>query len=299
MGAFKSACLALTAILAVPPALAQEKTKGASDGSEIVVKGDRDRDRQVRRFVEALTPSEPYRGQIGRFELAVCPAVAGLRPEQNEAVAERMRKVAEAAGMTVGTPGKCRPNALVLIAENKDELVRELRRKQPAFFYDGARREIYIPKQTGPAIAWQVEGRTASEGRNLGMDEFDSYYVVETPLASERIRPSTHPHFIASVVVIELKALEGLTTTQLADYAAMRVFARTDPSRLRASGPRTILTALEAPMDAEVPITLTELDLSFLKGLYASKVGNYAPRQRREIELRVRKAAEKAESRPN
>ena len=33
------------------------------------------------------------------------------------------------------------------------------------------------------------------------------------------------------LVDLEAGALDGLTTTQLADYAAMRLFASTDPSR--------------------------------------------------------------------
>ena len=75
----------------------------------------------------------------------------------------------------------------------------------------------------------------------------------------------SRPHFIAAVVVVELDALGGLTVTQLADYAAMRAFARTDPRRLKGTGAPTILSAIEAPMNSPVPLTLTEWDLAFLQ----------------------------------
>jgi hypothetical protein len=66
--------------------------------------------------------------------------------------------------------------------------------------------------------------------------------------------------FRKSVLVIQSDALAGLTPTQLADYAAMRSLIRTDPKKLRASSPGTILNILDAPMGASVPITLTEWD---------------------------------------
>ena len=40
---------------------------------------------------------------------------------------------------------------------------------------------------------------------------------------------------MTSVVVVQASALDGLTTTQLADYAAMRAFVRTDPAKLRSA----------------------------------------------------------------
>ena len=70
---------------------------------------------------------------------------------------------------------------------------------------------------------------------------------------------------MASLVVIQLDALRGLTTTQLADYAAMRVFARTQPSRLQRSTAPTILNIIDTPMNAQVPLTLTQWDLGFLR----------------------------------
>ena len=89
-------------------------------------------------------------------------------------------------------------------------------------------------------------------------------------------------------MVVELDSLAGLTVTQIADYAAMRSFARTDPSRLQRSNAATILAALEAPMNSQVPLSLTEWDLAFLKSLYASESNRRAARQRYEMKQIVR-----------
>src|SRR4051812_26638777 len=59
---------------------------GAPAGPEIVVTGRRgQQEQQVTDFVAALTASPD--GAIPRFVDQVCPAAAGLLPEQNEAVA--------------------------------------------------------------------------------------------------------------------------------------------------------------------------------------------------------------------
>jgi len=90
-----------------------------------------------------------------------------------------------------------------------------------------------------------------------------------------------------AALVIERRALDGLTTTQLADYAAMRLFARTAPERLAGSTAPTILTIIEAPMGSAVPITLTDWDLAFLRGLYASHNNLYAAEHRSRISRRI------------
>jgi hypothetical protein len=277
------------------PAVAQNRAAGAAS-PEIIVQGQKDREQQVKSFVDALTRAPSWE-QISRFEAGVCPAAAGLTPAQNQVVVARMRRVAKAAGMRVAVAGKCKPNALVLVTGDKQALIDALRKAHPAFFTDMFHQRIPVPNQPGPATAWQVDGRVQDDGRDLPMNEFANYYLVEVNGASPRIRPSSRPQFIASVLVVEVGALAGLTTTQLADYAAMRTFARTDPARLPASSPPTILKVLEAPMDSEVPVTLTQLDLSFLKALYGTSPEYYSNRQRREMQRMVKKDLEAAPNR--
>ena len=106
------------------------------------------------------------------------------------------------------------------------------------------------------------------------------------PLRLTIVQP-TRPVFFAAAVVVERRALEGLTTIQLADYALMRALARIDPTRVPPSSPRTILSVLEAPMGTEIPITITRWDLGFLRGLYASTPNLRTTQQRGEIQGRV------------
>jgi hypothetical protein len=290
----RAGAMAMIAGLALgAPASAQERAPEA-ESSDIVVKGMRDQNRQVSKFVDALTAA-PVGGQLSRFEEAACPAAIGLSPTQNKTVAARIRSVADAAGVPLGKPG-CSPNVFVVVAQDKEAVIEALEKKYSNPLGD----RVKAPKHSGPALAWHMEGRLDANGVPVGVaadtaDGPGGYYVVEMGDGSSRIRPASRPHFLASVLAVEPDAVAGLTTTQLADYATMRLLARTDPSRLGKSAAPTILTILDAPMGSEVPVTLTHWDFAFLKALYRSGEGRYANQQRSEMRGLLRKELEKAQ----
>lgn len=276
------------------PVLAQEPPSSA-ESSEIIVQGHRYRDTDVRQFVDALTAA-PIDGQLSKFEWAVCPAAVGLSAPQSRAIATRMRQVAAAAGIRVAG-ANCRPNALVIVARDKQQLIEALRKKYPAYFMNDVGQPTRLPKQPGPVTVWHVEGRLDANGIVAARNDESKYTIVES-YDSSRLIPASRPHFAAGILVVELRALAGLTTTQLADYAAMRIFARTDPARLRNGAAPTILHVIDAPMDALVPVTLTHWDLGFLKALYSTGRNQFANRQRHEMQQRLRKELQSVQDKP-
>lgn len=276
-GAFASAALMLATA-----AGAQQQQPQTSDGPEILVTGTRDLPDQIRDFVGALTEA-PVRGQLGRFEWAVCPVALGFQPAQKQAVERRLRSLAEAVGLRVGR-ANCRANMLVIATADKRAFLQSVWARHRRFLGGMSASEYRrLLAEPGPAAAWQQVGRLAADGTELSDDSDSGVAINRTFTAPSRITGGARPHYEAAAVVIEGRALEGLTTTQVADYAAMRLFARTDPSRLTGSAPSTILTVLEAPMGSEVPLTMTRWDLGFLRGLYGSANNTYAPAQRGEI----------------
>lgn len=283
--------LAIALSIAVQSGTAQAGP--APESEEIVVEGARNREKQIDDFVGALTEA-PVTGQISRFDWAVCPAVAGLSDAQGAAVVERMRRVAQAAGIKTA-PADCKPNALLIVARSKRAMIAGLREQHPAYFTGMTDSRVdRLIRDPAPAAAWHVEGRLSRDGRVLSWDGERDHYILEATDAPSRISPASRPHFLASVLVVELDALKGLTVTQVADYAAMRTFARTDPARVESSGAPTILTILEAPMGSAVPITMTAWDMGFLKALYDSTGNRYAAQQRREMQRQLRKALQGA-----
>lgn len=259
----------------------------AGGGSEIVVTGTRELEAQIRDFVAALTEARPG-AQTGRFERAICPMAIGLSVDQRAFVARRMRQVAEAAGIAVGS-AQCVPNVLVVVTGDKRAFIEALQRRHGYYFGELSQRAVRRLADTpGPAVAWHVQGPPVNAaGQELSRDGASGLYVNRTTTSPSRITAAARPQFAAAMVIVETGALVGLSTTQLADYAAMRAFARVDPTRLVDSRASTILTVLEAPMGSAVPLTLTRWDLGFLRGLYGSPANLSAASDRSAIRRTV------------
>jgi hypothetical protein len=151
-----------------------------------------------------------------------------------------------------------------------------------------------LARAPGPAAVWHVQGpKVSAEGVELS-DGGDEVYIHRTTRSESRITAAARPQFAAAAVVVEARSLAGLTTIQLADYAAMRALSKGDPSKLPGTAP-TILNVLETPMGEEVPITMTPWDLAFLRSLYSAQP-NLAPgAQRSAIARGVREQLEKGE----
>ena len=272
------------------PALGQD-APGDTDQAPIVVEGRRDRDVEIRELVDALTPA-PANGHVARFEHAACPAALGLPPAQRAYVVARMRAVGEAAGVPMGS-ANCRPNVVVMVTSNKRQLLEQLVRRFPAYLGGLAgsrfRRLMQSPE---PTAMWNLDGMVDADGREI-VATGGNVAIQRTTRAGSRIADLAHHEFTGSVLVVEAQALIGLTTTQLADYAALRTFTGADPARLPNHGLPTILTMIDAPMDSAVPVTLTSWDLAFLQSLYASDVNIHAPGQRGEIQSGMRRALDR------
>lgn len=292
MHSLKRALFAALLMAPLAPALAQQ-AQGQPDAEEIVVTG-RQFEEQLNDFVDALTVA-PRSETISRFEENVCPAVRGLTASQNDSIAARLRSVATAAGMRVARPG-CRANALLIVTDDKSRLISALNLRAGWFFGDLTPTQIRrLARTPGPSAAWQLKGMVDLAGHPLQLDPDTGYYVGRSTQTSSRTRPSARWVFDGTVLIVERRALDGLNTTQLADFAAMRLFARTDPARVAGTGAPTILNILEAPMGSEIPLTLTHWDMAFLRGLYASTSTGYAASQRSEIRRDMRDALRQEE----
>lgn len=260
--------LVLYAAFSATGATAAPPNPQPDEQNTIIVSGKRVGEKDVQEYVRALTPI-PVGGQLSRFEKSICPVAIGLHPLQREAVANRIRRVAGSVGMRVG--GKdCVPNVVVVVTEDKNVFLRELRRTRYEYFGTLSQRKVReLERQPGPAVAWQLQGPPVNaRGVELQADPDLGVYVNRTIDPSSRLQSAARPQFDGAVVIVERKALDGLTITQLSDYAAMRAFAGMDVARLAKSGTQTILRVLDAPMGSPVAASLTKSDFGFLRGLY-------------------------------
>lgn len=262
--------LAAAAPAAAQPAGASAQGSAAPEDQAIVVTGQKESRKAIEDFVGALTRIPSYQ-QLSRFEHSVCPAVYGLAKAQADAIAARMRMVTKAVGVVVGGE-HCTPNVLLVATSDKQAFLEELRRHRADDFGITDSQIRALEKQPGPGAAWQVQGPPMTEdGMDLDVDPGVGQVVNRTIVGGSRITVPVHPQFDGAVVVVERKALLGLTVTQLADYAAIRALTGADPARLANSGAPTILHVLEVPIGGSAPVTMTAWDFAFLRGYYDAR----------------------------
>jgi len=247
------------------------------DGGEIVVTGDRDRDRAVRGFVAGITVESEE--QIARFPDPVCPASFGLSGAFNAFVAGRVREVARDAGIRVAAQ-PCRPNIVIIAAERGEDVLAAIQRRRPALLAGLDPSEIRrLTRMDGPVRSWQVVEQRGGDGREMERISFirmsngSLIYIgpsrhLNTPVAS-RLERNVRQDLALSVVIFDLDAIDGMTLAQIADHAAMRSLARTDPEA--APSGRTILALFQDMRAGAVPAgALTSLDAAYLRAVYAT-----------------------------
>lgn len=271
---------ALAAFATAMPAWAQDSNQ---DDPGIVVEGQRDQRKKINAFVGAMV-SGRMRDQVAQFRDDACPAAMGLTDALDAAITKRLRQVAFTAKVPLGKPD-CRPNVIVIFAPDKREMVLGLHREHYQLFGERGSMEVrQIAATPGPAVAWHVTGRLNADGTQMTRDDEGVTWSSTAGIGASRLRSPTMPVHAGAVLVIEQKAVEGLSVNQVADYAAMRLFGNADPKRLPPDAD-TILSVFEDAKDADRPIalSLTQWDLGFLKGLYASDSALYAPGTRSNI----------------
>lgn len=199
----------LAAALAAAPAFAWQTPPPGAGEEDIVVTAERQE--AIRAFVGALTRA-PQAGQIPRFEDSICPAAYGLTGSARAAVVARMRAVADAAGLR--TRGeRCRPNILLMVTADKTALIRALARRNPHWFGTEDDTDAYgVMQQPGPVAAWHAQMVVNADGRGLRM--VGGAVINQTTRQATRIEAAARPSFIAAAVVVEHRALAGLSTTQ-------------------------------------------------------------------------------------
>lgn len=264
----------------------------------IVVQGTANTPKQINHFVDQLTAAQSD-DQLGRFLEPICPKVLGLLPGQGNLVEQRMRKVAAAVGAPVA-PEKCQANTFVLIGSDKPASIEGVRKQYPALV-DGVPTATLkaLERSPGPAASWQVVGLVGADGMPLASvrtsEGSDPVRIVKSFGWISRISRLTKPQFLVSVLVIETKALNGVDTRQLADYAVMRTLAPTDTTHKIAVAAPSIIKLFDAGVTPEIaPASVTWWDFMFLKALYSSDNEVNAAQQRGDIAHQMQKELSKA-----
>jgi len=152
--------------------------------------------------------------------------------------------------------------------------------------------------KTGPAFAWQAVTTQTGDGGGptgastamsvgsslTGMTAINNGTRGDTYKATgSRYYKATRLDIRLAVVLIDKKALEGVTLRQLADYSLLRMIGHTDDIKANNVSERSILSLFtDRDEQQEPPETVTAWDVAFMKSLYKSK-GNVSSASQRTI----------------
>jgi hypothetical protein len=256
--------------LAVLPVVAQVADP---EDDAIIVQGERPySEKEVKSLARKLGANIDLLRPIPRFNDPLCLDVAGLKDEYRDRFARRLIENAKRADIRVAKEG-CRPNAMVMFAEDSRSQLESLRKRNRFLFGEMPRSEFRdLLNSRDGVYAWQIN-------EVIGLSElpFDSNsgFGVGTPvnrtLEVGRLNPPIRIVTRSSVVVIERSQLGGKTPEQLADYATMRLVAPTvELPAGTVAGPQTIMTLFSDPANA--PAELTAFDSAYLESVYNIRV---------------------------
>ncbi len=277
-------------------AIAQQGVAPESDGA-IVVSGEREKLARERGFVEAVA-APSHSGQLARFAEDICPLSFGLGEQDSQKLMLRMRRVATSAGIPVGKQG-CKPNIIILFVPDRQKAINHWRTRRPDFFNGLTPGQLKrLADGAGPVAAWQILLVKGAGGRPMGRTDADGQdYLVNLDTRPSRITSSIEIEFSASFVLIEQKAIGNASIVQLADYAAMRTLANTDPDAGAVQKLPTILS-LFAESSEPVPLSVTQWDLSYLSALYKARLAASGNAQQRSMAKQIRSDAVRAADDP-
>ncbi|MBB3695463.1 hypothetical protein [Sphingomonas sp. BK580] len=223
--------------------------------------------------VRAATGPVSQNVPIARFQDPVCVAVGGLPSKVSSEIAQRMLDDADSVGITLAGD-RCRPNTMVLFVDDAHaELTKMAKSNHRALLGVGFRTRRALLKSEGPAFAWRLtEVRTRDGETSLPGEGPPTFHVA---IASRVVQP-VRQDVVTAVLIVERKAVLGKTSRQLADYAALRLFA--GARELPAGGLDTILALFGSK--AAPPAQLTAFDRGYLRGLYTGAANAFAYSQR-------------------
>ena len=106
---------------------------------------------------------------------------------------------------------------------------------------------------------------------------------------SSRLNSGTRRDILASIVMIDTDLLEDLDGLALADYATMRMLARTRPVDNGEAAYGTILSLFDDPVNA--PQAMTDFDRAYLASIYDSRANLPGHLALRDVDERMEAAA--------
>jgi hypothetical protein len=233
--------------------------------------------READTFVSAVAV-QPWNSSLARWNIPICPLVAGLTQDEGEYILRRLSQIASTVGAPLA-PERCRPNYYVVATDDPDALLAAWRRRDKTMFGIDPEPKIQRFLHSANAVrVWYNADINAADGMPQG-DVGLSLYAVQpssTGTGFNGVPTNLHAKLsrlqwdelrdLASVIIIvDKRRVGGIALGQLADFVAL---AGLTEVRLDApvAGNASILRMFDRAVAQ--PAGLTPWDQAFLEALY-------------------------------
>lgn len=267
---------------------AQDGAAGQDPPAELpdVVTEGRRLEQLAREFIDDVAAPTRTRG-LARWNTRLCVGALNLRADVARTIVDRISDVAGALGVETGQPG-CRANALIVASDDGAAMATAIVEARRRAFDVGSLKitqndealEAFMTEDR-PVRWWQMSVPTDSEtgqrAVRLPGDLDPSTGQPAAPripvFAASRISSQIRDDLTRVFIIVDIDDVDGLTTSQLADYLAMVTLAQID-ARGDTTGYDTVLNLFG---DREGVDGLTEWDMAYLTGLYGAEQNRINP----------------------
>jgi hypothetical protein len=250
-------------------------------------------------FIIGHAKPSPFLGKIARWKKGICPVTLGLPDKFDLYVTQRIIRVAMAAGAPLDQHEPCRPNVAVLATPQPQQLLDFIRQKRVGllgFHYRPQAEQLATMRL--PIQAWYS---TATEDF-MGLISADIPdgalgYGVMSPfgrlpfmsVSGSRTGDGLKSEFTTAIIVVDSSKIAGQEIGPIADYIAMLTLAQGRYYDSCQDVP-TITNLMAPGCEAQMkPAAITDVDMTYLRGLYRMDAGSSYIGQRGSIAFEMKK----------
>jgi hypothetical protein len=265
--------VALTLLLLAPGSAALGQVLVAGEPETVYSDAQRqiDLDRSRRVVETMLAPSFSIDNQYARWKRPICPHVYGLTPAAGWFVEHRIREVAQQVGAPVDLADPCIANIGIFFSADPQASLTSIASRSPFLLAGGSQK----PTVHYPVQAWYATFRVDYDGfKNIDVppeiadparDDSDPQMVATN---DSRLHTGLTSEMAAATVMVDSKAVTGMTLGELGDYLALLTLAQNGQYGACQPMP-TIANLLVKGCPAEDTVRdLSHVDIALLTALY-------------------------------
>lgn len=298
----------------VPLLLLLAQAPDSSAEPTILVEGQAKTDSQIRDeahgFIRAIAAPAGSSDQLGRWNEPICPMVISATAEEEALVLERIRALADEAGIRQSKQKNCQPNILIAYTVTPADVVRQVFAKRPhsgrglgpvgrkdvvegqypvRWWYDLKVESRFGQTPVGDhpallgALSTNANGPGAGAGGQLPQGENQAGFVSD--FSSSVIGTKSRESIGAATVIIDSAAVAGRPKEAVASFVALVALA---PLKLPPRAvPTPTITNLFREAEEARALDLTEWDRAYVAALYKTAANRTSKVQQGAMTARI------------